>query len=262
MIHLNSYEKGDPHAPTVVCLHGLLGSGRNLYRLVEAIASAGFRAIAYDQRGHGHSEHATDYSLSALSSDVFRLLDQKKIERAHLVGHSMGARVSIAAASLAPERIKSITLLDSGITIRAEHLEALREIIAPLPETYLNRAEAEQALAHHSNMMKQFLLANLRAESESPYKLRWVFDLRGIRDELLQTIKTDQSEAYKDIPCPILVARGEKSDSMRAEDLELMLQLNKNAQGAVIENAGHWVHAENFSRTAEVVTSFLKAVEK
>lgn len=262
MTQFHLLEKGEPSSPPVLCLHGLLGSARNLYRLVDAIGAAGFRTVAYDQRGHGHSPHATDYSLRAMAEDLFRVMDQLRIDHAHVVGHSMGARVAIKATSLAPRRIRSLALLDSGITIRRSHLESLRKIIDPLPSGYPNRAEAEQALSGHSTMLKQFLLANLRAESSAPHALRWIFDLDGIRRELLRSIETDQTELYQNIACPILVARGELSDSMTAEDSALMLKLNPNARGAVIEKAGHWVHADNISRTIEVVVGFLKAVQE
>ncbi|MBI3557160.1 MAG: alpha/beta fold hydrolase, partial [Deltaproteobacteria bacterium] len=53
MSELYSIAKGDPKNPPVLCIHGLLGSARNLYRVIETIAGAGFYVLGYDQRGHG-----------------------------------------------------------------------------------------------------------------------------------------------------------------------------------------------------------------
>ena len=262
MSALYTLAKGDPQNPPVLCLHGLLGSARNLFRVVETLAGAGFYALAYDQRGHGHSPHADDYSLQSLAHDVFTIMDENKIARAHLVGHSLGARVSLAATGLYPDRVQSLTMLDSGISIEPAHLKNLHEIIDPLADSYTSRAVAESALAAHTTVMRQFLLANLRAQPEPPFTLRWVFDLAGIRDELLKTIQTDQTETWKKVSCPTLVARGQRSDSMQAKDVEHMLALNPHAQGAVIANAGHWVHVDNFQGTVELVTQFLKSVKK
>ena len=92
---LNHFSKGDPAKPAVILLHGLLGASRNLYRLSEGIAAQGYFVVAYDQRGHGHSEHAdsASYTLQNLASDLFLIMDVYKIQKAHLVGHSMGGRV-------------------------------------------------------------------------------------------------------------------------------------------------------------------------
>ena len=261
MSELYSIAKGDKKNPPVICIHGLLGSARNLYRVIEAIADAGFYALAYDQRGHGHSPHSSDYSLKALAGDVFTFMDAHEVLRAQLVGHSLGARVSLAAAASLPERVQSLTLLDSGITISATHLENLHQIVDPLPASFANRAATESALAKHSTVMRQFLLANLRAQPEAPYTLHWMFDLEGIRSELLKTIQVDQTETWKTVQCPTLVARGERSESMSAKDLETMVSLNPHAHGAVIANAGHWVHVDNFQGTVELVTQFLKSVK-
>ncbi len=262
MTELYSIAKGDKKNPPVICIHGLLGSARNLYRVIEAIADAGFYVLAYDQRGHGHSPHSDDYSLEALAGDVFTFMDGHGISRAQLVGHSLGARVSLAAAGSQPARVQSLTMLDSGITISSKHLKNLHEIIDRLPASFANRAAAESALANHTTVMRQFLLANLRAQAEAPYILHWVFDLAGIRDELLNTIQTNQTETWKAIQCPTLIARGELSDSVSAGELTTMLALNPHARGAVIANAGHWVHVDNFQGTVELVTQFLKSVKK
>jgi esterase len=262
MTEFNSYTKGQPSDPAVLLLHGLLGSARNLYRLAEAIANAGFFVVAYDQRGHGHSPHLGDYSLGAMAGDVFTVMDSFGLKRAHLVGHSMGARVSLAAAALRPERVKSLTMLDSGIGIRPEHLRSLHEIIDPLADSYPNRAAAEQALAHHPAAFRQFLVSNLRADQQPPHVLRWVFDLAGVRRELLNTIQARQEDAWRAIRCPVLVARGNRSDSMFAEDLDEMARLNPAARTATIADSGHWVHVDNFKATAELVTSFLSSAEE
>ncbi|MBI3542761.1 MAG: alpha/beta hydrolase [Deltaproteobacteria bacterium] len=256
---LYHYGKGDPGKPTVLCLHGLLGSARNLHRLVEAIAAAGFHVVAFDQRGHGHSPHAADYELSSLAADVFELMDELSVDRAHLVGHSMGARVSLAAAAADPARVTSLAMLDSGVNVRLEHLKSLQEIVAPLPDGYASRAEAEAALKHHSTVFRQFLVTNLRAQPEPPFALRWIFDLKGIREELLRTIQADQANAFRALRCPTLVARGELSESLLDEDLEELKRLNPRVQTAVIPDAGHWVHVDNFTATAEVVTRFLRS---
>ena len=100
---------------TVVLLHGFSGSADGLYLrpgTVNALSAAGYRVIALDQRGHGGSDKPYDASAYGMNmvEDVRRLLDHLEVERAHLVGYSMGARVSSTFLVTYPERLLTITL--------------------------------------------------------------------------------------------------------------------------------------------------------
>jgi pimeloyl-ACP methyl ester carboxylesterase len=74
------------------------------------------RAVAYDQRGHGASEHTADarWRLDDFARDVLAVADAQGLERFVLVGHSFGATVAMAAAALAPERVLKQVLVDPG----------------------------------------------------------------------------------------------------------------------------------------------------
>ena len=254
---LYSYTKGNSTNPAVLLLHGLLGSSRNLFRVAEQIAEAGFFVVAYDQSGHGHSDHSEHYSLSDLAGDVFRVMNEHQIGKAHLVGHSLGARVSLAATNSDPTRVLSLTMLDAGIKINPNAVYDLRQIIEPLPESFNSKADAERFLSNHSVMMRQFLMANLRTRDG---KQTWVFDLPKIRDELLTSLAEDQTPAWKNVGCPVLVARGAISRHFTQDELEHMLSLQPHAQAASIANAAHWVHVDNFEDTVQIITAFLKKV--
>jgi esterase len=256
--------KGDSKNPAVVCLHGLLGSSRTLLRLVDAIAASGFYVIAYDQRGHGHSFHAADYSLDTMALDAFHIMDRYSISSAHLVGHSMGARVALAAAAAKPSRVKSLTLLDAGRKISTVAMTTVRSIIDPLPDSFPNRADADQFLSRFDQGLKQFLQSNLRSTTEQGGQgpVAWNFDLKGLRTALLDSLYADQTVDWQNVKCPTLVVRGEKSDHFSTSEVSDMIALNPKAKSAVIVNAGHWVHVDNFGDTSRVVVDFLKGFPK
>lgn len=100
---------------TVVLLHGFGGSATGLYLepgIFDGLVNAGYRVVALDQRGHGDSEKPHDpdsYGLEMVE-DVRRLLDHLGVERAHLVGYSMGAKVSSTFRDRYPQRLLSVTL--------------------------------------------------------------------------------------------------------------------------------------------------------
>lgn len=237
--------KGDRSHPAVILLHGFLGSARNLRRFSEAIADAGFFVVTYDQRGHGRSPWLKPYNFDAMASDLVGVLDQENINRAHFIGHSMGGRVCLAATAIAPERVLSLTLLDVGPNISERALSEIRNIVAPLKVSYINRAEAEESLQSHALAMRQFLLSNLRSEtSDGP--LQWTFDLEGLREALRIDVFRDQSEILRKVRAPILLLRGQKSHHFSEIELKSAVALNSKIQTETIPNAAHWLHAENF----------------
>lgn len=108
-ITLSTHEAGSGDA--VVFCHGFPDIGFGWRHQVPAIAAAGWRAIAPDQRGCGHSTAPSDpsaYGLTELTGDLVALLDQLEIERAFFVGHDWGGFVAWAMAVLHPDRVRGV----------------------------------------------------------------------------------------------------------------------------------------------------------
>jgi epoxide hydrolase A/B len=103
------HEQGE--GPAVVLCHGFPELAYSWRYQLPAIAAAGFRAIAPDQRGYGESSApaaVTDYGLTELTGDLVGLLDAMKIERAIFVGHDWGGFVAWAMPVLYPERTAGV----------------------------------------------------------------------------------------------------------------------------------------------------------
>ena len=117
---------GPPDAPVVV-LAGSLGSTLAMWDpQVPALASR-FRVIRYDHRGHGlSSAPAGPYELADLAADVLGLLDRLGIERAHVVGLSLGGMVATWLAAHAPERVDRAALLCTSAQLGPPELWATR----------------------------------------------------------------------------------------------------------------------------------------
>lgn len=253
----NFLTKGNPSDPAVVCVHGLMGSARNLYRLVQNIADAGYCVYAYDQRGHGHSPHGGDYTLEGLARDVFSFMDEHALKSAHLVGHSLGARVSMRATANNPARVGSLTMLDAGTRPTEEGRDDVGSVIFGLDDSYASKADADQKLSRFPERTKQFLLANLR---DRDGRLSWIFDLPGIKKELFESLRVDQTDRWQSVQCPALVVRGDRSEYLTQAELERMLKLNPRARGGVVPNAGHWLHVDNLVDTSRLIVDFLNSV--
>jgi len=95
----------------VVLVHGY-GGDKGSWQFVQEPVATGRRVYALDLPGHGaSSKDVGDGSLDLLAGAVLGFLDELEVERAHLVGHSLGGAVAVAAAAAAPDRIRSLTLL-------------------------------------------------------------------------------------------------------------------------------------------------------
>ncbi len=99
--------------PVVMALHGLTAVRRYVLHGSRTVERAGHRVVAYDARGHGQSDPApatTDYRYSDYAEDAVAVLDHLGVERAVLVGHSMGAHTAARVALSHPDRVAALVL--------------------------------------------------------------------------------------------------------------------------------------------------------
>lgn len=117
---------GDKQHPPVIVLHGSPGKGVDLAGLSTHLSEC-YRLIVPDLPGFGYSAQSIpDYSIRAHSQYVRQLLDRLGIEKAHVVGFSMGGGVALNLADLAPGRVASLTLLSAIGVQEMELLGAYR----------------------------------------------------------------------------------------------------------------------------------------
>src|SRR5262245_22952166 len=110
-VQLEYVDQGPSDAVPIVFLHGVTDSWRS-FELVLELLPATSRAIAISHRGHGESDRPpTGYSYRDMSEDLRALLDALGIERAIVVGHSMGAMVAMQLAADHSERVAGLVLV-------------------------------------------------------------------------------------------------------------------------------------------------------
>ncbi|HEU4973816.1 MAG TPA: alpha/beta hydrolase [Baekduia sp.] len=112
-VRLHYVEEG--HGPLVVLLHGFPEFWYSWRHQIPALAHAGFRVVAVDQRGYGGSDKPRrwqDYRIETLAGDIAALIAALGEERAHVVGHDWGAAVAWMTATLHPERVDRLAALN------------------------------------------------------------------------------------------------------------------------------------------------------
>jgi pimeloyl-ACP methyl ester carboxylesterase len=106
----------DGEGPAVIGLHGLTATHRYVLMGSRTLARHGRRVVLYDARGHGGSSPPAggDYSYAALSGDLELVMDALEIERAVLIGASMGAHTAVRFALEQPQRVAGLTIVTPG----------------------------------------------------------------------------------------------------------------------------------------------------
>ncbi|MBE7538958.1 MAG: alpha/beta fold hydrolase [Opitutaceae bacterium] len=260
MIALAHRDFGTQGRPSLVILHGLLGSSRN-WQTVARDLSPHFHVMALDLRNHGSSPHADDCSFEAMVGDVLAWMDRKNIPRTTLLGHSLGGKVAMLLACRHVDRVERLIVVD--IAPKAYLSHAHRAEFAAMNEldlaTLKSRGEAE--LRFEARVpdwgMRKFLATNLERTEDGSW--RWAVNLPTLT-RALQTLE-DNSLLSRDRYCgPARFIVGGRSRYVSASD-ESEIRLHfPHASLKRIENSGHNPHMEAREEfVAEVLEFALEA---
>lgn len=227
--------------PPLIILHGLFGSADNWNTLGKKFGDY-FTTYLVDQRNHGQSPHSEIWNYDVMAEDILELMQDENIQKAHILGHSMGGKTAMFFAAKYPDKVD--LLLVSDISPRyypVHHREIIDALISlPLPDLK-SRNEAEELLKDKITDFgtRQFLLKNLYWKDE---KLEWRFNLNVIEPNI--------EEVGKALPPGLkyqgkaIFIRGDRSNYITENDWKEIQIIYPYAELITIKNSGHWIHAE------------------
>ncbi len=240
--------------PALIILHGLFGSLAN-WNTVAARLAEQFAVYTLDQRNHGASPHNDRFDYPTLAADLREFMQQQRILKAHLLGHSLGGKTAMQFALSYPERVQKLVVVDIGPGAYPAHHD---RVIAALESVDLgkiqSRQEADRKLAESlpEPGLRQFLLMNLAREADGRY--RWRMNLAGIKKNYNDILAGVTPGRFSK---PALFIRGGRSDYIDDRAAALIKQLFPHARIETIPDAGHWVHAEAQAAFINLVKDFL-----
>ncbi|WP_435103106.1 alpha/beta fold hydrolase [Arhodomonas sp. AD133] len=252
-IDLNYDASGD--GPALLLLHGLYGSGNNWRRYARRW-SEHYRVLLPDLRNHGRSPHSERMDYPAMAADLLRVLEREGLERATVLGHSMGGKVAMALALTAPQHVAGLIVADMApVTYENRGHDAILAAMQAVDlDAVTSRADADAALAEavDSPMVRQFLLTNLERGTEG---WRWRLPLETLR----QALPTIQGWPALDgrWEAPALFVHGERSDYVDAAGREAIASHFPEARVESIASAGHWLHVETPDAFTAAVERYL-----
>ena len=237
--------------PAVVGIHGLTSNHTVWYPIADALCGS-HRLIAYDLRGRGDSDKPpTGYSLAHHAADLLGLLDRFGLDRAILMGHSLGAHIGVRFATLHPERVAKLVLFDGGLDVRAEILDSLAPAIGrlgvefPSLEKFL---EALKSLPMFQGRWNAYLARHYTYDVESGPGggVRSKVARHAIEEEVANLQRTRLWVWHHQIQAPTLLFRA-PDGLLRAEDClmtqeeaEAMARAIPSCRLVVVPNTNHY----------------------
>ncbi|HNR85952.1 MAG TPA: alpha/beta fold hydrolase [Taishania sp.] len=248
-LHYRELGEGKPF----VILHGLFGSSDNWQTHGKKLSEY-YRVVMVDLRNHGHSAWSDDFSYQLMVQDVKELFDDLNLQDAILLGHSMGGKVAMSFAQNYSEYLSKLIVVDMGVKAYPPHHQQIFEAITTLDLSKLsNRLEAENHLAKFidSPSVRQFLMKNIYWKEKGV--LGWRMNIEVLHREIETILEAlDNKECF----VQTLFIRGELSNYILDEDFTEIESIFPDSDIVTIENAGHWVHAEQQELFMDAVLGF------
>lgn len=242
----------------LIILHGFLGMSDNWKGLGNQYAENDFEVHLIDQRNHGKSFHSEVFNYDVLVEDLKYYMSHYKIDKAIVLGHSMGGKTAMQFACNYPEKVQKLLIADIAPKFYPPHHQPIIDAINKINVSQLaSRSEADEALSKHIKDFgtRQFLLKNLYWVEKGILDFR--FNLKVLSEKMNEVGENiGTTDTYSG---PTLFLRGDKSEYIAIEDYPSIKRHFPLAEIEVVNNAGHWLHAENPKQFFELSFKFMNS---
>lgn len=223
---------GDDHRPVVLLLHGFPDTGDMWQLQIQALHRVGYRCIAPDTLGCGHSEIAPrvrDYNAVKIAGDHVALLDHLDVASAHVVGHDWGGMIAWFFAAYFPQRINRLVLLSMG------H-----------PTAYARAGFRQKQLGWYTFFFQVRGLAEWMLGGDGPLSLRHVFASHPNMDEVMARLRQPGRlkaalNIYRAAVVPVLLS---KQPSVYANTLAIWSDADRFLTEDQLTNSRKFVEAD------------------
>lgn len=254
----------------LIIVHGLYGTADNWVTVAKAL-SAYFEVFVIDQRNHGRSPHSPGHNYNLMKSDLLEFMDEHNLQKAILIGHSMGGKTVMHFAASYPERVSSLIVLDiapksykenDNYETQAKQHRQLIDVMKSISFTGITDRKVleEQLLSKISDKkIGFFLLKNIHRNKNGSFS--WLLNINALDFNLENILEgaevTVDSIDGKITGFPVLFVRGALSNYIQDSDFELIRKLFPYADIETLPNAGHWLHAEQPELLIKKIKEFI-----
>jgi pimeloyl-ACP methyl ester carboxylesterase len=236
-------------APAVLCLHGLMRNSRDFEDLANHLA-ARYRVIVPDVRGRGFSArdpNFSNYQIPVYLNDLLRLFAGLGVQRASIVGTSMGGLMAMVLAAMQPQRVAGIVLNDVGPEVDPQGLERIRSYAGKSPPV----RSWDEAVAQVRGIYGPAWPGLSDERWERIARRSYRANAQGVpeadADPLIAEPLRDNKAAAPDLwplwgalaEVPILAIRGAQSDILSTATLARMRREKPDLKVLEVANRGH-----------------------
>lgn len=274
-LKLHYADWGNPDAPPLLLIHGGRDHCRSWDWVAEELRSD-WHVIAPDLRGHGDSAWSPDgnYEMAPFVYDLAQLIHQLDLAPVTIVSHSMGGNIAIRYTGLYPENVRKLVAIEGlgpspamlaeraaiGIGQRFRNwVDEKRKAAGRIPKRYpsleaaLERMKAENAYltdeqAHH------LTIHGISRNEDGSWT--WKFDNYLNIWSAFDMPNEELKAIWSSITCPVLMLYGADSWASNPEKDGRIADF-KTAKVIEFENAGHWLHHDQFDRFVAELNAFL-----
>lgn len=254
------------HGPALVILHGLYGSSDNWISIARKLEEH-FTIFIPDLRNHGQSPHASTHTYQDMVGDLYQFFKDQLINRATILGHSMGGKLAMMFAAEYPELITGLIIADIApknynsekkpfkTVLQHELILGLMEELHLVAVT--SRKEIDFFLSEklEESTLRQFLLKNIRRNKEGYFE--WKINVAVLKHALNSITSEVNRDWFADrlpiLSYPVTFIRGLNSDYISDQDFIVLKEIYPEARLITIQDAGHWLHAEQPAKFIEAV---------
>ncbi|MCP4598088.1 alpha/beta fold hydrolase [Neptuniibacter sp.] len=250
LLNYQIHGEGEP----LIILHGLFGTLENWGAQIKTL-SENFRVIAADMRNHGKSPHSEDISYDLMAQDIAALMQHLNLEKAHIIGHSMGGKAAMQLALSRPELINKLIIVDiAPVEYTPHHDDVFKGLFAVDLDSLKSRGDADKQLAEYIDELgvRAFLLKNLYRTEDK--KFAWRMNLETLHEQYQNISAAPEGDAYQS---PVLFIKGANSDYLLPKYRDAVLSMFPKADYKIIQNAGHWPHAEKPAEFTQLILNYL-----
>jgi pimeloyl-ACP methyl ester carboxylesterase len=254
-LFFRKYGHGSKH---LLILHGLFGMGDNWVTLARKFADF-YTVWLPDMRNHGNSPHSHEIDYCIMAEDIAAFMHTHDIDKASLIGHSMGGKTAMMFAVEHPQLVHDMVIVDIGpgattaFTNHAEILHAIQSTVFT-PDSTRHAIEAGLSARIGNQRAVKLLMKNIIRSANGV--LQWKLSHEAISANAFRL--TEAIHPAGSFTGRVLLVKGELSVYVTDEDVELMYDIFPLLSVITIPEAGHWVHAENPEAFYQACIEFLR----
>ena len=274
-LRLHYADWGNPDAPPLLLIHGGRDHCRSWDWVAEELRSD-WHIIAPDLRGHGDSAWSPDgnYEMSAFVYDLAQLVHQLNLAPVTIVAHSMGGSIATRYTGLYPENVRKLVAIEGlgpspkveaerdAIGIRArtrKWIDDKRSAAGRQPKRYPTLEAALERMKGENTYLTDEQASHLTIHGISRNEdgtWSWKFDNYLNIWAAFDMSRDDLHAIWAAITCPILMMYGANSWASNPEK-DGRISHFSTASVVEFENAGHWLHHDQFDRFMREIKAFL-----